>query len=168
MDDVTGLFDQLCGCLKTQEEIIDRLIAAGEAQLKAVKENNIIDVNETVKEQEACAAVMEETEQQRLLLQSSLEEVLKVEKGLSLSKLLPFAPESARPPLQQLLEILKKKMASLEEINTLNAALIKKALLVNGRLIQILHSGPSTTYGVKGEIESKSQSQPRSVLNESI
>lgn len=161
-----GLFDQLYDCLKTHEGIIDRLITAGEAQLRALKENNLNGLNETFKEQESYAVDMNRTEQQRFSLQVSLEKALKIDKGVTLSKLFPYAPETVRISLQQLLEGLQIKMASLVEINALNTALIKKALLVNGRLIQILHAGISTTYGTKGEIESKSQ--PRSVLNKSV
>ncbi|OPY58796.1 MAG: FlgN protein [Pelotomaculum sp. PtaU1.Bin035] len=169
MSNTAGLFEKLYNCLKSQEEIIDRLITAGEEQLRALKENNLDDLNKAMREQESCAAEMERTEQQRLLLQASLEEALKIDKCVTLSKLLPFAPEAIRISLQQLLKDLPKKLASLGEINALNAALIKKALLVNGRLIRILyflHSGLSTTYGIKGEIENKSQ--PRSVLNKSV
>ena len=166
MNDVAGLFNQLYDCLKSQEEIIDRLIESGKAQLMAVKKNSLNELNITIKEQESFASEMEKAEQQRLLLQKSLEKALNIDKGVTLSKLLPYASVQVRASLKQFLEVLQKKAASLDEINALNATLIKKALLVNGRLIQILHSGRSTTYGIKGEIESKSQLM--SALNKSV
>jgi flagellar biosynthesis/type III secretory pathway chaperone len=171
MSNTAGLFEKLYSCLKSQEEIIDRLIAAGEEQLRALKENSLDDLDKTVREQESCIAEMEKTEQQRLLLQTSLEKELNMDKGVTLSRLLPFAPETVRTSLQQSLELLRKKMASLGEINALNAAVIKKALLVNSRLIEILQSGFSTTYtttyGIKGEIDGK-KSQLMSALNKSV
>jgi len=62
------LHDHLYKCLKDQEELLDRLIEAGEAQFNALKGNNLKGLQETVQEQEFLAAEMEKMEKQRLSL----------------------------------------------------------------------------------------------------
>lgn len=166
MDDAAGLFEQLYDCLKSQEEIIDRLIASGETQLKALRNNYLDELNNTIQEQESYVSEMEKAEKQRLLLQESLKKALTIDDGVTMSKLLPFAPGPVRTSLEQLHTVLQEKVIKLGEINSFNSSLIKKALLVNSRLIQILNSGMSATYGLKGEIENNRQRV--SVLNRSV
>ena len=166
MDDTESLFNQLQECLKAQEEIVDRLIAAGETQFEALRKNNLGELNKATREMEACSAAMERAEQQRLLVQHSLEEALKVAKGMTLSKLLPFAGESIRDPLQQQYFAMKEKVTNLSEINMFNTILINKAQMVNGSLFKFFYAGSSTSYGVKGVIENKLN--PISLLNRSI
>jgi len=89
-----------------------------------------------------------------------------MDRGAALSKLLLFAAEPVKTSLEQACIALKKKMADLAEINTFNAVLIKKAMLVNSSLLQILNAGVSATYGGKGEIKGKAQ--PRFVLNRRV
>ncbi len=153
MVDVIVLFERLQGCLKNQLDLLDPMITVGEAKSRALRNNRVDDLNEAVKEQESYALEMEMAEQERLLIQESLEKALNIDRDSTLTRLLPFAAEPVRSSLQKLLISLQKKIKTLKDINSLNSILIKKARLVNNRLMQILSSGVPPTYGQKGEIE---------------
>lgn len=154
MDRTAGLFKELCGCLKSQEAIVDRLTDLAQSQFAALRENSLEDLQKTVNGQESCAAEMEAAEQRRLFILGSLEKALDLEKGVTLSKLLPFARGPERSCLQQLFGALQEKLKNLQELNSVNAGLIKRSRLVNGRIIRIMSSGTATTYGLKGEVRS--------------
>lgn len=166
LKDASGLFIQLQSCLKIQEELIDRLILTAEMQLEALKRNDLKTLKKTVQEQEAHAFEMEKTEQQRLIVQSSLEKALNIDQGVTLDNLLHFASVTLRDSLQETLAIMRKKVNILKEINLLNSTLIKKIMSINGKIMQILNSGMQTTYGLKGELGSNLQHT--SVLNKSV
>jgi len=166
MADAAGLFDRLYQCLVEQEKIIDRLITIGEDQLEAFKENDLIRFNKITAEQKVFAAQMEKAEEERLLIQVYLESRLNVEKGATLSQLLPYAPEPVKASLKEVLVVLRHKMQNLKEINSLSSAMIKRILMVNSRLIQIINASVPKTYGLKGEIQGKLHFA--SVLNENI
>lgn len=166
MGDTESMFNQLIGYLKIQEEIIGRFITTGEEQLEALRNNNLEELDKTVCDQRSHGIKMEKIEQRRLLLQASLEKVLCLEKGATLSMLIPFAPDSLQSCLKDLLSNLNKKIGELKEINSLNSSLIKNTLLLNDKLINIFNPDKSITYDPNGGIESRTKKV--SVLNRSI
>lgn len=166
MAEADSLFQQLYRCLAEQEEIIDRLITAGEDQLQALRENNVGRLCEITGEQEAWAAQAMKAEERRLLIQGSLESELNLQKGAAMRELLPHAPAGMKASLEEVYKSLRRKVNDLKEINSLCSAVVKKALLVNNRLVQILRAGVPVSYGQKGEV--KDQLQQRTFLNESV
>lgn len=166
MSDTASMFKQLYNCLSSQEAILDRLAGLGQAQLDALRQNNPGELARLVAEQEACAADMEQAEAQRVSLLDEMSSRLSLEKGVTLSKLLPFATGPVRLHLQQLLGILQEKVRVVQELNTINSALIKRSQQVNDRLLKVLSSGTVATYGQKGEV--RADRAQVSVLNHSV
>ncbi len=166
MADTDRLFQQLHRYLGEQEEIIDRLVAAGEDQLRALRDNNLDRLGAITGQQEAWTAQVKKIEERRLTFQGALESELNLQQGATFNEILKHAPVEVKASLEQSCGLLRRKMADLREINDLCSAVIKKALLVNNRIIQILNAGGPGNYGQKGEL--KNQLQYRPVLNESV
>jgi flagellar biosynthesis/type III secretory pathway chaperone len=160
------LFQQLQRHLREQEEVIDRLVAAGEDQLQALRDNNLDRLYEITGQQEALSVQIRKNEEGRLAVQGMLENGLQLPPGTTFKELIAHAPVVMKTPLEQLYGSLRRKMADLKEVNYLCAVLIKKALLVNNRIVQILNAGGADNYGQKGEL--KKQLPHRPVLNESV
>ncbi|HOV79654.1 MAG TPA: flagellar export chaperone FlgN [Bacillota bacterium] len=162
-----SLFRQLVDCLNEQEEILERLIASGKRQFKALRINDLEGLNKTVGEQQSDGLKMEEAERRRLAVQALLEEELFIGRGASTLKgLVLFAPDSLKTALQIKLGVLNNKLNELKEINSLNSRLIKNILLLNERLLKLLAPEGAATYDPKGGLEGKAKKL--SVLNKSV
>ncbi|KUK82209.1 MAG: Uncharacterized protein XD97_0480 [Pelotomaculum thermopropionicum] len=166
MADTDCLFQQLYRYLAEQEEIIDRLAAAGEDQLQALRDSNLDRLYEITGQQEAWTVQVEKIEEYRLTVQGTLENGLNLQQGATFKEIIKYAPVEVKASLEQSYGSLRRKMADLRELNSLCAAVIKKALLVNNRIIQILNAGGPGNYGQKGEL--KNQLPYRPVLNENV
>ncbi|NPV72569.1 MAG: flagellar protein FlgN [Pelotomaculum sp.] len=162
-----SLFEELYRCLLAQGEVLGRCLAAGEAQIEALKENDLARVRSITAEQEAFAAQLKKLEEERLSIQHALEGSLNIKSGASLNDLLPYAPAELRPSLQKACADLRHKIENLKEINSFCALLVRKILKINEKLIQILSSGAAgRCYGEKGELHGGLQLNP--VLNKSV
>lgn len=166
MGDTENTFSELLRLLKIQEEIIDLFITTGKDQLKALRSNNLAELNKTVCEQQSLGIRMEKTEQQRLLLRDSLERTLSIESGATANSLIPYAPGTIQPGLEKTLKCLNTKIKELKEINSLNSCLIKNTLMLNDRLLNMINPNKSITYDPKGGFNNKREKV--SVLNRSI
>ena len=166
MSETPQTFDKLYRCLREQTEIIDRLLDLGGDQFRAVRGNDLAGLVKIVGEQETLAARLAKAEEERLLLLASLESLPGVEKGTTAAALLSHAPQTLQSSLEEAFREMRNKVRKLKEINSLNAAVIKKILRLNSRLLQIMSAGAPKTYGLKGEI--REEPNFASVLNKSV
>lgn len=161
------LFSKLHRLMKEQEEIIDRLISAGEEQAECLRKNDIKKLQQIVQRQNILSAGLKALEKKRVQVQGALEKELDLPAGSALRELAARAGDPKRGQLEKLGLSLKEKINNLQQINELNRILTSRALQFTNFMLNIICAqAPNAGYTRNGSIKPGRENKSR--INKSV
>lgn len=156
------LFSELHRLLEEQENIIDRLISAGEEQSECLRKNDNRRLQEIVRRQGNLSAALSALEEKRVQVQKALEKQLDLPGGSTLRDLVLYAGSEIRGRLEQAGSSLREKTRRLQEINQLNRDLTGRALQFTNFMLNIICAqAPNAGYTRNGSIKPGHENKSR-------
>ncbi|MBO8167953.1 MAG: flagellar protein FlgN [Thermoanaerobacteraceae bacterium] len=149
------LFKHLRELLVKQNEIIEELIALGERETEALKENDIKNLAQIVREQEQVGVQLAEMEKERLALQEELAAKLPAARDAGLKDILRMSALSHTEELEQLADKLKENYRQLQVLNETNKLLIRQSLSYVNKILSVLTPQEEKTYHRSGMVKQK-------------
>lgn len=147
------LFFELTGILQQQRDLVAKMLTTAEQKNIALRDNNLDELNNTVQQLTKLTLDMAKLDPKREEIQVRLEQVLGLERGATLTQMLPQAPLELQTHLKELQSEIKEDFNKLREINEINGVLTNRALQVNSALLKIFNPGNSQTYQPTGSVK---------------
>ncbi len=162
-----SLFKELAQILTKQGEIIKEQLQASNDQNLALRQLDTESLDAAVKRLDELAEQMSEQDRLREQVQRKLEKILHLQPDVTVAEMLPKAPLEIIFKLKELTAELKDNMRRLEEINSVNNLLTKRALQVNTDLLELLKTGGhKQTYQDTGLL--KDNGRTNAMLNKTV
>lgn len=145
-------FDRLVDCLTREDGIMTGLCAACEAQMKALRDNDVPAIDLAVKEVYRLVAGLAAAEEERREIQAALDRELGLAEGSTLRDLLPHTSGVTKETLTILLKKMRSKADLLREVNNINAIMTKRALTFNRLILSAVNPDEGLTYRMDGGV----------------